>query len=68
MEKALIIAVNNGINSTEFDEEILELKSLCEACAIETVKIVAQNLNSFHPETYLGKGKIQEVKECSMMN
>ncbi|MDD4000066.1 MAG: GTPase HflX, partial [Bacilli bacterium] len=73
MDRALLIAVNNGNNIKEFNEEILELKSLCLACDIEIVDQVIQNLNRTNPNTYLGKGKIEEVKlladseECNLV-
>lgn len=62
MEKAIIVAVNTGKPIEEFNEEILELKSLCEACEIEIVDQVVQNLSAFNPATYVGKGKIDDIK------
>ena len=39
-----------------------ELKSLCEACNIEIVEEVTQNLDEQNIKTYIGKGKIEELK------
>ena len=60
MEKAILVAVNN--NNPLLQEEINELISLSEACDIEIVDQVIQNLDHFNPNTYIGKGKLEELK------
>ncbi|MCK9471728.1 MAG: GTPase HflX [Bacilli bacterium] len=60
MEKAIIIAVNN--NNLLLKEEIEELISLCEACEIEIVDQVIQNLERANSNSYVGKGKLEEIK------
>ena len=40
-----------------------ELKELVKTAGAETVGTVIQNRENIHPGTYLGKGKIQELKE-----
>lgn len=60
MDKAIIVAVNN--NNLLLKEEISELVSLSEACEIEIVDQVIQNLDHPNPTTYVGKGKIEEIK------
>lgn len=60
MDKAIIVAVNN--NNLLLKEEISELVSLSEACEIEIVDQVIQNLDHPNPTTYVGKGKLEEIK------
>jgi GTP-binding protein HflX len=73
MDKAILVAVNDGRNNNEFNQEILELKSLCEACDIEIIDTVVQNLKSLHPDTYVGKGKLGDIaavlsnNECDLL-
>lgn len=40
-----------------------ELKELASTAGAETVGMVIQNRESIHPGTYIGKGKIDEVRE-----
>ena len=40
-----------------------ELKELVKTAGAETVGTVIQNRENIHPGTYLGKGKLQELKE-----
>lgn len=60
MEKGLIVGVN--INNQSFETEMIELKELCEACEIEILDEVTQNLQKENTKTYVGKGKIEEIK------
>lgn len=62
MEKAIIIAVNSNNPTEKFNEELNELKNLCEACEIEIVDQIIQNLEQVNPSSYLGKGKVEEIK------
>src|SRR5690554_430126 len=60
MDKAILVAVND--QNSNLSEEIEELKSLCYACGIEIIDEVIQNLDRPNPTTYVGKGKLEEVK------
>lgn len=63
MEKGIIIGVNeNKNNKLIFDNEIEELQLLCEACNIEIVDKITQNLEEQNIKTYIGKGKLDELK------
>ena len=62
MEKAIIIGVNTLSEDYVFLDEIEELKNLCLACDVEIVDVITQNLNYINPSTYVGKGKIEEIK------
>lgn len=39
-----------------------ELQSLCHACLIDVTKIVIQKIETIHKTTYIGKGKVYEIK------
>lgn len=57
----LFAASTNDFDDTE--ESVEELKELVKTAGAETVGTVIQNRENIHPGTYLGKGKIQELKE-----
>ena len=60
-ERVILIGVQ-----TEQDEDVEasldELSELAETAGAETVAKVIQNREAVHPGTYIGKGKIQEVR------
>lgn len=62
MQKGIIVGVNTNRCDNIFLNEMHELKSLCEACEIEVVENVYQNMEEENLKTYLGKGKIEELK------
>ena len=57
----LFAASTNAFDDTE--ESVEELRELVKTAGAETVGTVIQNRENIHPGTYLGKGKIQELKE-----
>lgn len=61
MERAVLIGVNLG--DSDFDRSITELKSLTEACDIDPVYTLTQNLEKHNSATYLGSGKLPEVSQ-----
>lgn len=61
MERAIIVGVNLN-NYSEF-EDLDELKLLAEACDIEVNHAIFQNLDKINSATYIGKGKVEEIKE-----
>ncbi|MGD9887251.1 MAG: GTPase HflX [Bacilli bacterium] len=62
-ERILIIGVNTSASPIVYEEEIAELVNLCEACDLEVVDTITQNLDSINPQTYLGKGKVEEIAQ-----
>lgn len=59
-KKAIIVGV--CIHSEDiFNYEMKELASLCEACNIDVIKSIVQNLDSFNLAYYCGSGKIEEI-------
>ncbi len=54
-----------GVQTYESDDtaqSLLELKELAETAGAITVATIMQSRESIHPGTYLGKGKIEELK------
>ena len=61
-ERVILIGVS--VNDEEDTKECLdELEELVKTAGAQTIAKVIQNRESVHPGTYLGKGKIEEVKE-----
>lgn len=61
--KDLVITV--GVNDTTdeiFNYEMNELEALCEACNLEVITSFYQNLPAINNATYLGSGKLSELK------
>lgn len=64
--KALIVGVKlSNIAESKFNQEMEELKNLATACDIEVMDSISQELDEFNSKTYVGKGKVQEIKEFS---
>lgn len=59
-QKAIIAGINVN-NQKNFIDSMKELSNLADACEIDIVGEVTQNLNRVNNLHYLGKGKIQEV-------
>jgi GTP-binding protein HflX len=62
MEKGILIGLNIH-NNPEFDEIMEELKKLAEACHIEVIDVVTQNMDTPTVKYYIGKGKVTELKD-----
>ena len=55
-----------GVNTAEHDdtaESLDELEELVATAGAVAVGRVIQNLEQIHPATYVGKGKIEEIKD-----
>ena len=61
-EKVILIAVSTG-DGDDTMASVDELEELVKTAGAVTVDKMIQNRERIHPGTYLGKGKIQEVKE-----
>lgn len=59
-EKAILIGVNIN-NQADFLDSMEELESLAEACELESVATVEQNLKAINKKYYIGTGKVEEV-------
>lgn len=59
-ERVLLVGVNIG--QEDFEHSMDELKSLAEACHMEVVGMITQNLEAINKALYIGTGKVDEVK------
>lgn len=63
-EKEKVILVGVSVDDTDDTEKSLdELEELAKTAGAVTVGRVIQNREMIHPGTYVGKGKIDEIKE-----
>ncbi|MFC4354902.1 GTPase HflX [Chryseomicrobium palamuruense] len=60
-EKAILVGVHKQLDH-HFEYEMEELQNLAEAIGIETAGIVTQNVERIHAGTYVGTGKVDEIK------
>lgn len=61
IEKVILIGVSTYEND-DTEESLQELRELVKTAGAETVATVIQNREAVHSGTYIGKGKIEEVK------
>ena len=64
-EKAIMVGVRIGQETHQgltLDESLQELELLAETAGIEVVGSITQNLSSPNSRTYIGKGKLEELK------
>ena len=62
MDKVLLIGVNTGADDN-FAHSMEELALLAEACEMEVVGSMTQNMSYINKGLYVGTGKIEEIKE-----
>lgn len=62
MEKVIIAGVMLG-HDIDFDKSMDELEGLCEACEMQVVGRVTQAMETVNKGTYMGSGKVVELKE-----
>ncbi|MBW3493450.1 GTPase HflX [Bacillus mycoides] len=60
LQRAILVGVNLG-KEADFAYSMEELANLTEACDVEVIGQVMQNLQRVNPSHYIGKGKIEEV-------
>lgn len=60
-ERLLLVGISTGAQD-EGEASLEELEQLVKTAGAEAVGSMIQNRESAHPATYLGKGKIEEVK------
>jgi GTP-binding protein HflX len=60
---AILVALGSAQSQAETEEHLDELAFLSETLGIKTRKRVIQNLQKPDSRTFLGKGKLQELKE-----
>ena len=64
IEKIILVSVAQNVND-DTEECLDELEELAETAGAVVLAKVIQNRESIHPGTYIGKGKIREVKELA---
>ena len=62
-EKFILVGVETGKDRME--ESLTELEELLETAGGEAVGRVIQNLESINKATYVGKGKVEEIRELA---
>lgn len=62
-ENAILVAVKTGTsNESEFNNYVQELAGLAEAAGAKVIATLIQARNKPHASTYIGKGKLEELK------
>ncbi len=61
VERAVIVGVHEQ-RDQHFEYAMEELKNLAKAIEVEVVGEVTQNMEKRNPSTYVGKGKMEEIK------
>jgi GTP-binding protein HflX len=62
-ERALLVAVERQVQTWSTADSLEELAALAETVDVEVVGSVTQKLSNPHPATFVGKGKLEEIKE-----
>ena len=63
-ERVILVGVQED-GAPDVEASLKELSELAKTAGAETVGIVTQNLEHAHPGTYIGKGKVEEVKRLA---
>src|SRR5579872_2817611 len=61
--RAVLVAVDSGQRGWSPEDSVAELRRLADTASIECVETVVQRLRTVQPLSYLGKGKVRELKE-----
>ncbi|WP_027954290.1 MULTISPECIES: GTPase HflX [Halobacillus] len=68
-ERVILVARKDPAELEErFQSSLEELQSLTETAEGEVCRIITQKRDRVHPATYLGEGKLQEIKEAAEEN
>ena len=67
LEERVILAAVSTSETDMAERSLDELKELADTAGAKTVGRVIQNRESVHPGTYLGKGKLQELREICLL-
>ena len=61
--RAVIAGCNTGMNADQYARSIAELRGLAKACGLRPVFTVVQNADAVTHATYIGSGKVHELKD-----
>ena len=62
--RVFLAGLNTGYSADEFEHSMEELQELAKACNMEVIGIFTQNLPNPITATYIGSGKIAEIREA----
>ncbi len=63
-ERVILVGVQED-GTPDIQASLQELRELARTAGAETVGQIVQNLEKMHPVTYIGKGKIEELKRLA---
>lgn len=61
-EKAVLVGVIRPFDPKCYSGVLAELESLAETAGVEVLAKITQSRRQFHPGTYTGKGKVEEIR------
>ena len=61
--KAVLVGVEYSNIPYDINVSMKELEGLAKACDIECAMSVVQKLNTIHPKSYIGTGKMSEIRD-----
>jgi GTP-binding protein HflX len=64
-EKVILVAGYRAGDLLPGEEPLEELERLAETAGADVVGRVVQNIKQIHPATYIGKGKVEEVRQLA---
>jgi len=67
IQRAILVGVDIN-NDPNFDYYMEELENLAEACQVEVLGTLTQNLQRLHNRTYVGTGKVEEIAQLIDQN
>ena len=62
-ERAILVGVDRGRGEWSVEESLAELQRLAETDGAEVVEVLTQHLDRPVPKTYIGSGKVVEVRD-----
>ena len=65
-ERAVLVAIERKSGAEGFDADLNELQELVRTAGGRSVDIITQKREAPSPSTYLGKGKVEEVKDAAI--
>ncbi len=67
-QRAILVGLSLGRDEYDIDESMIELKELTLAALAEVAGIIVQNKDSIDPTFFIGKGKVEEVRQACEIN
>jgi GTP-binding protein HflX len=64
-EKALVVNIHNGYGQTEYDQN--EIQELSKSAGFDISKIIDVKVISPNPAFFIGKGKVDEIKQLKQL-